>query len=274
MIDFIALQINGNASIEANIEKLDRLLGHARQKTESPALVVIPECAFQFGCNGSKMLEHAEASGQGDMQMALASMAKRYNIFLVGGTMAMQSEDANRYYAASLVYSPSGECISRYNKMHLFDVEVEDNTQSYFESKYTRQGDFIATFDSPWGKVGQSVCYDLRFAKMLDAMMPFNVLVVPSAFTKATGQAHWHALLKARSIEFQSYIVAANQVGTHQDGRQTFGHSCVYSPWGELLSVIEDDEGWASAAFDQSRQISIRRRMPLQTHKRERYQFE
>lgn len=274
MIDFIALQINGGSSIDHNVDKVECLLANARPQTSTPALVVLPECVSQFGCAGSEILKHAESFGNGQVQSALAAMAQRYNVFLVGGTIPIKSADSKRFYAASLVYSPAGICISQYNKMHLFDVEVEDNKQSYLESKYTQYGDKLAKFDSLWGEVGQAVCYDLRFASMFDAMMPINVLVLPSAFTQTTGKAHWHALLQARSIELQCYIVAANQVGTHHDGRQTYGHSCIYSPWGDLLSVIENEEGWASAAFDQSFQLSIRERMPVQSHKRERYQFE
>ncbi|WP_371193530.1 carbon-nitrogen hydrolase family protein [Glaciecola sp. SC05] len=274
MSDLIAIQINGSPSIAENLEKLDSLLGHARPKPNSPALAVLPECAIQFACCGATILENAENMGQGPIQARLANMAQKHNVYLVGGTMPIKSNDSAHYYAASLVFSPAGKLISAYNKIHLFDVEVQDKTQSYLESKFTQRGEHIATFDSPWGKVGQAICYDLRFATMFDAMMPMNIVVIPSAFTKATGQAHWHALLKARSIELQCYIVAANQVGTHQDGRETFGHSCIYSPWGELLSVIENEEGWASARVDSARQLSIRKRMPMQSHKRERYKFE
>lgn len=274
MSDFIALQINSSVSIEDNLAKIEMFLSHARSSTTAPALAVLPECGLQFGCSGATIHASAETLGAGIMQTKLADIARRYNLYLVAGTIPIKAQDASRYYAASLVYSPKGERISAYHKMHLFDVEVEDNTQSYLESKYTQRGECLATFDSPFGSVGQAVCYDLRFAAMFDAMMPVNIVVLPSAFTQKTGSAHWHALLKARSIELQCYIIAANQVGTHEDGRQTFGHSCIYSPWGELLSVIDNEEGWATASYDPLYQLQIRQRMPVQTHKRERYQFE
>jgi predicted amidohydrolase len=208
------------------------------------------------------------------VQAKFAELARTFNLYLVAGTMPIHCDDSQRYLAASLVYSPHGKCISQYNKIHLFDVEIADSTGSYRESKYTCAGTSLAKFNSPWGDVGQAVCYDLRFAQMFTALMPMNVMVLPSAFTLATGQAHWHALLRARSIELQCYVVAANQVGDHKDGRQTFGHSCIYSPWGELLSVIESDVGWAAARFEIKTLQDVRKRMPLHTHKQERYQFE
>ena len=275
MVDLIAIQLNSSTSIDSNLEKIRKLIAHARPNIDSPALVVLPECASKFGCSGASMLESAEPKGNGKVQKALAALAKEYNAFIVGGTTPIKNAgESKRYQAASLVFSPEGKCISQYNKIHLFDVEVDDNTKSYFESKYTAPGTSLAKFDSPWGEVGQAVCYDLRFAKMFDEMMPMNIMVLPSAFTFATGKAHWHALLKARSIELQCYVVAANQIGTHEDGRQTFGHSCIYSPWGELLSVVESGEAWASASFDLQHLSNIRKRMPLDTHKQERYRFE
>jgi predicted amidohydrolase len=282
MVDLIAIQLNSSASLETNLKTIETIIARARPNRSEPALVVLPECASQFGCGGATMLQSAEQKGEGKAQAKFAQLAKTHNIFLVAGTMPIievgrdtpKSHEADRYCAASLVYAPSGECISQYNKIHLFDVEVADNTKSYFESKYTEPGRYLAKFDSPWGQIGQAVCYDLRFAKMFDALMPMNILVLPSAFTLATGSAHWHALLKARSIELQCFVVAANQVGKHEDGRQTFGHSCIYSPWGELLSVIESGEGWASARFDETQLHAIRTKMPISTHKQERYGFE
>jgi predicted amidohydrolase len=274
MVDLIAIQISSGDVIADNLAKIERQISLSRPLIDRPALVVLPECATLFGCGGKVQLQHAEALNDGPVQAFLSALAQRFNLYLVAGTIPLHSPEPKRFYAASLVFSPSGECLSQYHKMHLFDVEVNDNTRAYLESKYTHPGKYLARFNSPWGDVGQSVCYDLRFTKMLSAISPVNILVVPSAFTKVTGQAHWHALLKARSIELQSYVVAANQVGVHPDGRETFGHSCIYSPWGELLSLVDTNEGFASAVFDRKQLTEIRRNMPVLSHTQERYEFE
>lgn len=271
MSELIALQINGQDKISENLDKCEHLLTQCRITGKEPALVVLPECVAQFACSGSIMLSNAETLGEGPIQQAFARMARRHKVFLVAGTMPIYSEDTSRYYACSLVFSPDGKCISHYNKMHLFDVEIKDNTRAYQESKYTKAGTQLSCFDSPWGSVGQAICYDLRFTNLFSAMMPVNIIAIPSAFTRVTGEAHWHALLRARSIETQSYVIAANQVGNHQDGRETFGHSCIYSPWGELLSVIKQGEGWASAYCDLNYLNEIRERMPVLSHQKERY---
>lgn len=274
MVDLIAIQINGSDLVADNFARIEKHVSNSRPNTEHPALVVLPECAFMFGCNGKAQLQHAEALGDGPIQAFLAALSKRFNVYLVAGTIPIRSPEASRYYATSLVFAPSGEIVSHYHKIHLFDVQVNDGTGSYLESKYTYPGRYLRRFNSPWGDVGQSVCYDLRFAQMFTAMSPINVLVVPSAFTKVTGNAHWHALLQARSIELQCYVVAANQVGQHPDGRETFGNSCIYSPWGELLSLIDTHEGFASAVFNDEILKDIRRNMPVLSHTQERYEFE
>ncbi|MBT1451675.1 carbon-nitrogen hydrolase family protein [Glaciecola sp. XM2] len=274
MADLIALQMNTSADLASNMRHIESQLKRFRQRTDAPALAVLPECAPLFGCNGALQLASAEPYGDGPIQRTFSELAQRFNLYLVAGTMPLVSPESHRYYAASLVYAPDGKCVSRYHKIHLFDVEVNDKTKAYQESKYTYPGSYISRFASPWGDVGQSVCYDLRFPSMFTAMMPMNILVVPSAFTKVTGKAHWHALLRSRSIELQCYVIAANQVGVHADGRETFGHSCIYSPWGELLSVVEKEEGFASATFDLERLTKIRQNMPVFTHTQERYEFE
>ncbi|WP_395339891.1 carbon-nitrogen hydrolase family protein [Ningiella sp. W23] len=278
MVDLFALQINGSGSVDNNLAKIESILTRVRVDVSKPALIILPECASCFGVDGATMRNIAELDGSGAIQEAFSSLAKRFNAYLVAGTTPIINTPTNnndfKYYAASLVYAPSGDCIARYNKIHLFDVDVADKTQAYCESNTTIAGSQLSRFDSPWGNIAQAVCYDLRFATMFQSLCPANVVVIPSAFTKLTGNAHWHALLQARAIEMQSYVVAANQVGRHQDGRETFGHSCVYSPWGEQLSIIKNDEGAACAVFDASILDDIRQRMPVQAHQQERYTFE
>lgn len=284
MASLISVQINGQATVSANLDKVESILDSAIKHADADRLVVLPECFSIFGVPGNEMLNAAETLGDGPVQRFLSRIAKDYACYIVGGTTPIidHSSLANKYFAASLVYDPSGKCISRYNKIHMFDVEVADATKSYRESTFTQAGDKLALFNTPFAQVAQSVCYDLRFPELFSAYAKYTpsacapqIMVVPSAFTYATGKAHWHALLQARSIENQCFVVASNQVGQHADNRQTYGNSCIYSPWGECLDLVEptcnDDEGFAIASFDQTVLDTIRAKMPLVSHKKERY---
>jgi predicted amidohydrolase len=296
MANLISIQINGQAKPSDNLAKIEAIVEQAFLKVrelngvlaDAHSLVVLPECFSVFGVSGANMLQHAETQGSGIIQERLSKLATQYRCYIVAGTTPIidTNKDVNngelkhsaKYYAASLVFSPSGKCIARYDKIHLFDVEVEDATKSYRESKYTHAGEHLSLFKTPFAEVAQTVCYDLRFADMISSYSRYtqskqapDVIVVPSAFTYKTGSAHWHALLKARSIESQCYIVAANQVGTHADNRSTFGNSCIYSPWGECLSLIENEEGFALASFDKDTINAIRTNMPIGAHKKNTY---
>jgi len=290
MANLISVQINGQASVESNLNKIESILKEACNKANTQTndqhkLVVLPECFSIFGVSGSEMIFHAETEGVGRIQQKLSELAIHFKCYLVAGTTPIidikVSNEVGKYYAASLVFSPSGKCIARYNKIHLFDVEVEDTTKSYKESRYTLAGEHLSLFKTPFAEVAQSVCYDLRFPDMFSAYSQYtqlreapDIIVVPSAFTHITGSAHWHALLKARSIESQCYVVAANQVGTHSDNRTTYGNSCIYSPWGECLSLIENEEGFAMATYNKADIDAIRAKMPIRSHKKERYTIE
>ncbi|MDT0595638.1 carbon-nitrogen hydrolase family protein [Glaciecola petra] len=301
MINLISIQINGQDKVEDNLDKIEALMDQACASCEGEKLVVLPECCSLFGVSGQAMLAHAESPEKvsvqkvqekvsvqkAPIQIRFSAMARRNQCYLVAGTTPMKPSltettvGKDKYFAASLVYGPDGSLVSRYDKIHLFDVEVADKTQSYLESKYTEAGSGLALFKTSFGEVAQSVCYDLRFADMFGAYAKFtengqapNVIVVPSAFTKVTGKAHWHTLLRARSIENQCFVVASNQVGKHADGRQTFGNSCIYSPWGDCLDIIEDEEGFVSVRVDNTDLSKIRAKMPVNSHKKERYQIE
>jgi len=293
MANLISVQINGQVDVSENLHKIESILERAcendngdmrrKQASVEETLVVLPECFSIFGVAGSAMIKHAETAGSGHIQQKLSEIARRFQCYLVAGTTPIVDavKQSEKYYAASLVFSPLGKCIARYNKIHMFDVEVEDATKSYKESRHTLAGKHLSLFKTPFGEVAQSVCYDLRFPAMFSAYSQHtqsgqapDVIVVPSAFTYKTGSAHWHALLQARSIENQCYVVAANQVGTHADNRKTYGNSCIYSPWGECLSVIENEEGFAKATYNKADLDRIRANMPVRSHQKERYTIE
>lgn len=291
MANLVSIQITSSADLADNFLQIERQLDAALNQLFGPSLVVLPECFSLFGVNGSLMGEFAETYGNGQIQAWLSDMAKKYACFLVGGTIpivdyaGMDNNEVartdERYCASSLVFSPQGKCISRYDKIHLFDVDVADKTKAYRESRFTKAGRYLALFDTPFADVAQCVCYDLRFSQMFAAYTRYTdsgrapqIIVAPSAFTKATGKAHWHALLQARSIENQCFVVASNQVGRHADKRETFGHSCIYSPWGECLDIVRNTPGFAVAKFDQAQIQEIRANMPIWSHKKERYILE
>ncbi|MFT4731847.1 MAG: putative amidohydrolase [Gammaproteobacteria bacterium] len=277
MTDLVAIQITSTPSIERNLALIENQL---RQLTDKQQLVVLPECFAFFGGLDKRQVDIAETAGNGPIQSALSALAKRYNKWIVAGTVPIKPSKNNtvrsvkeKYYAASLVYDNNGLLVSRYDKIHLFDVSVNDNTGHYKESATTLPGQNVIFFESPWGTVGQIVCYDLRFPELIQKMPQLDVLVVPSAFTRRTGEAHWHALLQARSIENQCYVVASDQTGVHHNGRETYGNSCIYSPWGELLANLPANEGWVAAKYDKTLLANIRKEMPIQQHKHNRKPF-
>lgn len=277
MTDLVAIQISSTPSIEQNLVLVERQLAALPEK---PQLVVLPECFACFGSRDKAQAEMAEKLDHGPIQSALSELAKRYNKWIVAGTVPIKpievnagESDSQKFYAASLVYNNDGVRVSRYDKIHLFDVSVNDNTGRYKESATTLPGEKVVTFDSPWGTVGQIICYDVRFPELIQQMPQLDVLVVPSAFTRRTGEAHWHALLQARSIENQCYVVASDQTGVHNNGRETYGNSCIYSPWGELLANLPANEGWVAAKYDNVLLATIRKEMPIQQHKNNRKPF-
>jgi len=277
MTDLVAIQITSTPNIEHNLTLIE---GQLTQLADKPQLVVLPECFALFGACDKTQFEIAETLDNGPIQSALSVLAKRYNKWIVAGTLpikrltnAANVNHTQKFYAASLVYNNEGVRVSRYDKIHLFDVNINDNTGHYEESATTIAGENIVTFESPWGTVGQIICYDLRFPELIQKMPQLDVLVVPSAFTRRTGEAHWHPLLQARSIENQCYVVASDQTGVHSNGRETYGNSCIYSPWGELLANLPSSEGWVGAKYDKGLLANIRKEMPIQQHKHNRKPF-
>ncbi len=291
MLNLISIQICTQNCVEQNLEQIEKqveLAFHSLKKQDKVekrhTLIVLPECASIFGVGSKSMLDAAETFGDGFIQNTYQRIAKKFQCYVVAGTTPIlfpNNEETSRYSACSLVFDPNGRCITHYNKIHLFDVEVDDNTKSYKESNSTIPGEFLSLFQIDNLDIAQTVCYDLRFPDMFSAYSNFthsglapHIFVVPSAFTKVTGKAHWHALLQARSIETQSFVVASNQVGKHADKRETFGNSCIYSPWGECLDCIENEIGFAAATFDLAQLESIRAKMPISSHKKARYELE
>lgn len=256
------VQICSGVDIAANLAEIERLLG-ARQGID---IAVLPECFAMLGAPQSEAARHS-----GDVIAWMASLARSLSCWLVGGALPLPDDKDTRSHAACLVFSPDGEQVACYNKIHLFDAEVSDNMGSYQESSEFIPGCQPALVDIGIASIGLSICYDLRFPELFRHLVRLgaNILTVPAAFTRVTGMAHWEPLLRARAIENQCFVLAANQVGTHPDGRQTYGNSMIISPWGDILADGPNEGAVVvSAQLDLEEQARIRKRMPCLRHRK------
>ncbi len=272
-LELVAIQLISVPDVDANfIEVTSQLEQWQSQRTSSHnALVVLPECFAFFGGNDKGQLALLEPSVQTYLKQWCCDTARTFGIWLVTGSIPTPSCEPNKLKATSWLINPAGEMCAEYVKAHLFDVDVADNTRAYRESATTVAGEQAITYTGAIGHIGMAVCYDLRFSALFNAMSakkPLDVIVLPAAFTYTTGKAHWHSLLAARAIEYQSYVVAANQGGVHANGRETFGHTVIYSPWGERIACIEQGCGWISCHLDHEAQEHIRQAIPMAQHRK------
>jgi len=263
-----AIQMVSGISLDHNLSEALRLL---RQAAACGAeLAVLPEYFCFMGQRDEDKLLLAEKPGLGTVQDFLSDAARDLKLWLVGGTLPMATDDPKHAANASVVYSPKGEAVSRYDKIHLF--RYDNGREHYDEANVLVAGDTPTVFECTsragqrW-RVGQSVCYDLRFGELY-RMLAADVLLVPSAFTHTTGQAHWEVLLRARAIENQAYVIASAQGGEHQNGRRTWGHSMVIDPWGEVMALQAGGPGVVLADLDLARLLSVRQQLPALQHRR------
>ncbi|WP_440876231.1 carbon-nitrogen hydrolase family protein [Thalassotalea sp. PLHSN55] len=267
MVRLSAIQLNSTPDIDENLAAIEYELSQLPKADEH--IVVLPECCLYFGGSDGQQLQLAKDTLKTEqLTQALAELALRYKVYLVAGTMPLLSEACDKFTNSCCVFSPQGELIQQYNKIHLFDVVVQDNEKNYLESKYTQAGTSVEVVKTAQVTLGLSVCYDLRFPELFRQLRSqgADVICVPSAFTRVTGKAHWQPLLQARAIENQAYVIAAGQEGEHANGRQTWGHSMIISPWGEILSVKASGQGAVSALFDRQELEQIRTSIPVSQH--------
>jgi predicted amidohydrolase len=232
-------------------------------------IVVLPECCLFFGGKEEQQLTLARQTLETDYLLkALSALADKFNITLVAGTIPVLTPCGEKFTNSCCVFSAQGELIGRYDKIHLFDVNVGDSEKNYLESQYTQAGDAIELVKHHELNMGLSVCYDIRFPALYRQLTTqgATVITVPSAFTRVTGNVHWQALLQARAIENQVYIIAAGQEGTHANGRETWGHSMIISPWGDILAVRERGEGYITGYYCQEKINRVRAAMPVNEH--------
>jgi nitrilase len=243
-----AVQMVSGADVGANLAAATRLIGQAAERK----------------------LAHAEADGDGPLQAFLAETAARHSVWLVGGTLPMATDDPGRVRAACLLYNEHGQRVARYDKIHLFDVEVAATGEAYAESETIAPGDTPVVVDTPLGRLGLSVCYDLRFPELFRAMLDdgMELLALPAAFTATTGRAHWEVLLRARAVENLCYVVAAAQGGDHPGDRATHGESMVIDPWGTVLERAGLGETVVVGECDHVLLQRTRRTFPALAHRR------
>ena len=264
-----AIQTASGTNLAANLSEAERLIAQAVDG--GAELVVLPENFALMGKTEFDKLAIREQDGSGPIQDFLAAQANRHNIWLVGGTIPLACEAPDKVRATCLLFNSSGQRIARYDKVHLFDVTVGGNgEESYTESMTIEPGEEAVVADTPFGRLGLAVCYDLRFPEQFRCMLAkeMDLLALPAAFTAITGKAHWEILLRARAVENLCYVIAANQGGYHVGGRETHGDSMVVDPWGAILDRLNRGPGVIFADLDRERQSSLRRSFPVANHRK------
>jgi nitrilase len=263
-----ALQMNSQADVQANLRLADKLLADAA--ADGCIVAVLPENFALMPEKGRDKLRHAEEPRRGPIQDFLASAARRHGLWIVAGSMPLVSPDADRVYGGCPVFNPEGRECALYRKIHLFDVKLPDREESYQESWSMYPGDEPVTVDTPIGRIGLTICYDVRFPEMFRTLVEdgATVFTVPSAFTRATGEAHWRTLMRARAIENLAYVIAPGQTGEHPDNRSTWGHSVIIDPWGRVLGELQDGNGIVAADIDPELPGRIRDEFPALANRR------
>lgn len=257
-----AIQMNSSADVASNLQLTDRLLEEAA--ADGCSLAVLPENFALMPTKSRDKAMHAEELSSGPIQSFLADAAVRHKLWIVAGSMPLKSPESERVYGACPVYDADGAQQAVYRKIHLFDVKLPDHEESYQESWSMYPGNEVVAVDTPAGRVGLSICYDVRFPELYRQLVDdgATVFTVPAAFTKVTGEAHWQTLLRARAIENLAYVIAPGQYGNHADNRQTFGHSAIIDPWGRVLAEQASGNCHVAAEIDPELPARLRSEFP------------
>ena len=251
------------ADVAANLAQAEPLIAQAAG--EGATLVLLPENFGLMGLHARDKIALREPDGDGTQQAFLSATARRHRITLIGGSVPIACDDPARIKQALLVYGPDGARIARYDKIHLFRFTQGD--EDYDEAKTISAGSMTQSFIADCGRVGLSICYDVRFPELYRSISDLALIVVPAAFTVPTGKAHWETLLRARAIENQCYVLAAAQGGTHPGGRRTWGHSMLVDPWGEIITQHADGPGVVVGDINPERIADVRSRLPALAHR-------
>jgi deaminated glutathione amidase len=257
------VQMVSGPKVDENLKVAEALLEQVAQT--GAKVVALPEYFPIMGLADTDKVAVREQAGQGPIQEFLAEVSQRLKLWIVAGTIPLECADAGRVRNTSLVYSPEGQPVARYDKIHLFGFHRGQD--QYQESLTIERGHDPVALDTPYGRWALSVCYDLRFPELYRGMGEPDILFVPAAFTQTTGQAHWEILLRARAIENLAYVIASGQGGRHPSGRETFGSSMIVDPWGTVLARHEKGPGFAVAEIDPAYLVSVRTSLPALQHR-------
>ncbi|ENM5926480.1 carbon-nitrogen hydrolase family protein [Vibrio mimicus] len=264
------IQMTSVSEVSANLAYLQEQVALLAQ--QGAQWIVTPENALLLG-NREQYHQQAEPLDNGPVQYALSNLAKQHGVWLLIGSMPIRH--ANGVNTSSLLWNAQGERVAVYDKLHMFDVDVADGHQRYRESETFTPGQQVVVAETSFGQLGLSICYDVRFPHLYAELrrQGAQILLVPAAFTAVTGQAHWEVLLRARAIETQCWVIAVGQTGRHPCGRETWGHSMVISPWGEVIANLGPTVQSKVVEFDLTTLDSVRRAMPIEQHTRFTHQL-
>lgn len=259
-----ALQMVSGPNVPENLATAGRLVEEA--VAQGAQLLVLPEYFPVIGAADTERVRVREPFGRGPVQDWLAQTAAKHGIWLIAGSIPLEAEAADKMRNSGLAFDPSGKCVARYDKIHLFGFQKGE--ERYDEAAFIEAGDRPVVIETPFGRVAMSICYDLRFPELYRALAPVDLILVPAAFTETTGRAHWEILLRARAIENQCYVLAVGQGGIHPNGRMTHGNSMIVDPWGEILDRKLKGPGVVIADLDHARIAEIRESLPALAHRR------
>lgn len=258
-----AIQMASGPNVAGNLQEAARLIELAA--ASGARLIALPEYFAIMGMKDTDKVAVREKPGDGPIQNFLAEAALQHSVWIVGGSVPLECAQPDKVRNSSLVYDKTGKQVARYDKIHLFNFALGE--ESYAEERTIEAGDTVVTLDSPFGKLGLSICYDLRFPELYRAMGDVDIMLVPSAFTATTGKAHWEALIRARAIENLTYVIAPAQGGYHVNGRETHGDTMIVDPWGVVLDRLPRGSGVVVAGINPSYQRTMRQNLPALSHR-------
>ena len=258
-----AVQMASGPNVAGNLSEARRLIEKAAE--QGARLVVLPEYFPIMGLTETDKVAVRELPGNGVIQTFLSETARKNKIWLVGGSIPLVANSPNKVLNTCLLFDDRGEQVARYDKIHLFNLVL--GNEQYNEARTIESGNQVVVADTPFGRIGLAICYDLRFPELFRAMKDVDIIVLPAAFTETTGKMHWEVLVRARAIENLAYVVAAAQGGYHVSGRETHGHSMIVDPWGRVLDQLARGSGVVVAEVNPSYQASLRTSLPALSHR-------
>ncbi len=263
IVKMAGIQMASGPNVAANLSEAERLIEIAVD--QGAKLVVLPEYFAIMGLKDTDKVEVAEKEGDGPIQNFLSDLSKKHDVWIIAGSIPLQARAAGKVRNACLVYDNTGKIAARYDKIHLFGLDL--GNERYHEEKTIEAGDQVVVVDTPFGKIGLSICYDLRFPELFRAMGEVDIIAIPAAFTETTGKAHWETLVRARAIENLSYVITSAQGGYHTSGRETHGNSMIVDPWGVVLDRLPRGSGVVMASINRDYQASLRKSLPALKHR-------